>query len=46
MSQNLREDMCDPRATGVLVGEVSEDKVQKVITADLQYACSYWFEHF
>jgi len=46
MSKRLQQDMCGIREPGVLITEISKDMIQSVITADIRYACRYWFHHF
>jgi len=46
MSKRLQQDICSIREPGVLITEISNDMIQSVITADLQYACRYWVYHF
>jgi len=42
----LKQDLCNLREPGVLVGNIPEHKIQQYIPAHIRYACHYWFHHF
>jgi hypothetical protein len=46
MSENLKSDICGLQAPGVLLGEIGNNRIQKHLPPELQYACRYWVQHF
>ena len=45
MSENLKRDICDLRAPGVLASKMDNSWVEQCLPAELQYACRYWVQH-
>ncbi|KAF1811717.1 hypothetical protein P152DRAFT_398406, partial [Eremomyces bilateralis CBS 781.70] len=45
MSASLKQDICGMEAPGVLVANVSSNRVEQYFTPEVQYACLYWVQH-
>jgi hypothetical protein len=41
----LRQNICNLSETGVLRGEIDDDRITTSLPPDLQYACRYWVDH-
>ena len=45
MSANLKRDICDLGAPGILASEVDGHRVEQSLPLDLRYACRFWVQH-
>jgi hypothetical protein len=45
MSEKLKRDICGLHAPGARATEVSLDKIEHCLSAELQYACGFWVRH-
>ncbi|KAF1815014.1 hypothetical protein P152DRAFT_392310 [Eremomyces bilateralis CBS 781.70] len=45
MSTSLKQDICVMESPGVLVANISSNRVQQYFTPEIQYACLYWVQH-
>jgi len=45
MSKKLKRDICNLHAPGAQATEISLDRVEHCLPAELQYACEYWVRH-
>ena len=46
MSAMLQRDICNLCLPGTLAAEVPEKNIEQCLPGELQYACSYWVQHF
>ncbi len=46
LMSNLKRDICDLHALGVLTSKVDNSWVEQYLLADLQYVYRYWVQHF
>ncbi|KAF1814219.1 hypothetical protein P152DRAFT_392943 [Eremomyces bilateralis CBS 781.70] len=45
MSTSLKQDICGMKAPGVLVADISSNRVEQYFTPEVQYACLCWVQH-
>lgn len=45
MRAGLKQDICDIRDPSTERKSIDQDRIRRFISADLQYACVYWFYH-
>lgn len=46
LDHDLWQDLCGVQLPGYRVSQISKDRIQAHIHPHLQYACSYWVDHF
>lgn len=45
MAGSLKRDICDLKMPETLINEIFPERIQEHITAELEYACTYWVRH-
>jgi hypothetical protein len=45
LSENLKEDMCKVRRSGITIPDVEKSTIQQAIPPKVEYACMYWIQH-
>jgi len=45
MSSSLKQDICAVENSGTLVKDIENEKIQRSLPPELQYACLYWTQH-
>lgn len=45
MAAGLKRDICDLKLPGTLIAEIDSERVREHISAELEYACTYWVRH-